>query len=284
MQDGDGQVVIWDTSAINRLATYGSDDSFIEQIKGAYTHWIPAYVFDEIASTQSGEKRDRLLSVCRELKGSSGRVLITHWFLIEAGIRIFAEIGGLDWDVLLGSRPEYEQAIVSGVFDDDLARVQRSQMRQRLKDAEDYFDQARPQYERQFQAVPGRLKTLDEIIAQGRLTGLVQQNVRHYCESVLGRRIDSEYAERFARAFPPIEALIYAFLIGHYHRSKVEPAPRPAGAVDLLAAVYLPVCQRFISEDHAQQSVLRDVVRCCSLRTEVTWFTEELRTQFSGSA
>jgi len=276
------QIVIWETSAINRLAEQSNCNDLIARMKSAYIHWIPAYIFDEIAATQSGEKRDRLLSVCRELKGSSGRILITHWFLIEAAVRIFAEIGELDWEVLLESQPEYEQAMTSGVFDDDLARVQRAQLRQRLKKVEDYFTLAKPRYERQFHSGPDRPKTLDEIIAQSRFTGLVQQNVRYYCESVLGHAVDLQYAERFAKAFPPIEAMICAFLIGHYHRNKPEPTPTPAGAIDLLAAVYLPVCQRFVSEDHAQQTVLRDVVGYYSLRTEVIWFSEDFKKQFSN--
>ncbi|MFZ0320354.1 MAG: hypothetical protein WAL56_14620 [Candidatus Sulfotelmatobacter sp.] len=248
----------------------------------AHTHWIPAYIFDEIAATQGSEKRDRLLSICRRLKGISGKVLITPSFLIEAAIRIFAEFGKLDWEVLLESQPKYEKAIVSGVFDDDLARVQLAQNRKNLKKAEEYFAQTRAQFDSLFQSGSDRTKTLEEIIAQARSTGVIQQNVRYYCESFLGHAVNLQYVERFLRTFPPIGAMIYAFLIGHYHRNKPGPTRNPAGAIDLLAAVYLPVCHKFVCEDRNQQSVLRDVVKYCPLRTEVIRFNDDFRNRFSG--
>ncbi len=280
IDSGSKQIIIWETSAINKLAILRDCDDLISRMRIAHTHWIPAYVFDEIAAEARGEKREHLLSVCRKLKGTSGRVLITPWFLIEAGIRIFAEFGFLDWDVLLETQAGYEQAIDSGVFNDDLARVQKVQNRENLKKAEEYFTQTKTQFDSLFQSGPDRPKALDEIIAKAYSTGVVQQNLRHYCECVLKHTVNRQYAERFANAFPSIEAMICAFLIGHYDRNKPEPTPDPPGAIDLLAATYLPVCDMFASDDRGQQTVFRNVAKCCSLRTEVIWFSGDFKSRF----
>lgn len=270
---GGKQIVIWETSAINNLAWLCDCDALIAQMKIAHTHWIPAYVFFEIAATPVGETRDRLLSVSRKLKGSSGRVLIDHGSLVGAAIRIFAEFGFLDWDVLLETQPEYEQAIDSGVFDDDLAKIQKIQNRDNLKRAEEYFAQTKTQFESLFQSGFNHSKTLDEIIAKACSTGVIQQNVQYYFKSILGQAVDWQYAGRFAKVFPPIVAMICAFLIGHYDRNKPEPTRDPAGATDLLAAMYLPVCDKFVSNDQEQQILFRNVAKYCSLRTEVIWFS-----------
>jgi hypothetical protein len=275
--NGSEQIVTWDTSAICNLAKLSDCEDLIAQMKIAHTHWIPAYVFFEIAATSVGETRDRLLSICRKLKGSSGRVLIDHGSLVGAAIRIFSEFGFLDWDVLLTTQLEYEQAIDSGVFNDDLAKIQKVQNQNNLRQAEEYFAQTKAQFDSLFQSGLDRPKTLDEIIARACSTGLIQQNVRYYFKSILGQAVDWQYAGRFAKSFPPIVAMICAFLIGHYDRNKPQPTPDPAGATDLLAALYLPVCHKFVSNDQDQQIVFRNVAKYCSLRTEVIWFSGDFK-------
>jgi hypothetical protein len=278
---GSKQIVIWETSAISNLAMLRDCDDLIAQMNIAHNHWIPSYIFDEIAATPASEKREQLLCVCRKLIGNSGRVLIAPFFLIEAAIRIFSEFGELDWEILLQTRPEFERAIDSGIFDDDLASVQQPQLQKGLLDAEVYFASARPLYERLFQSSLKNHCALDEIIAQARSTGLIESNVQYYCQSILGESVDLQYARRFTIAFPPIEAMICAFLMAHYHRNKPMPPRKPAGAIDLLAATYLPVCDKYVSDDREQQSVLRDVAKYCSHQAEVIWFSGVFRKQFS---
>jgi hypothetical protein len=277
------KIVIWDTSAICNLASRSDCEDLIVQMKIAHTHWIPAYVFTEIAATPVGETRNRLLSVCRKLKGSSGRVLIDHGFLVGAAIRLFSdpEMGEFDWKELLVHQPDYEQAIDSGVFNDDLAKKQKVQNQNNLMQAEDYFAQVKTQFDSLFQSGLDHPKTLDEIIAMAFSTGLVLRNIQYYFKCILGISVDLQYAERFAKTFPPIVAMICAFLIGHYDRNKPEPTKKPAGATDLLAAMYLPACHKFVSNDQDQQIVFRNVAKYCSLQAEVVWFSRDFTSLLS---
>ena len=194
---------------------------------------------------------------------------------------MFSEIGRLDWEVLLEPRREYELAIISGVFDDELASIQRPQLKRKREDVEDYFASMKPLYNRLFQSGRERVDTLEELVSMARSMGVFQQNVRYWCESILGREIDWQYAERFGRAFPPIRATIYAFLIGHFHRNNSRTSPGRAGAIDLQAAAYLVLCHKFVTDDRDQQRVLRDVVKYCSFKTDVSWFSGDFSKRFS---
>ena len=208
-------------------------------------------------------------------------ILISPWYLVEAAVRMFWEIGEVDWAVLLKPWPDYEDAVASGqVFNDDLATIQRAQNRKNLKAFEDYSGQTRMQFETLFRSGSGRLMTLDEIIAQTRTMDLVQRNARYYCESILGRPVNSGDLKRFTGVFLPMSAMIYAFLFAHYYRNKPEPTSKAAGAIDLLAAVYLPICHRFVTDDREQQEVLRDVAQCCLFQSEVVWFDGVFRKRF----
>jgi hypothetical protein len=175
------QVLIWETSAINNLGRRSDCDELIANMQTAYIHWIPAYIFDEIAATKSRDDRKSLLKVCEKLKGHSGRVLISPWFLIEAGVRIFSELGELDWNVLLQTQPEYEQAIASGLFDDDLASTQKEQNRQNSKMFGEFLVQQRQFFARLFQLGSDSPKALGEIINDSLFNDLIRQNVRYYC-------------------------------------------------------------------------------------------------------
>ena len=277
------EVLIWDTSAINALSREMDRRELIVRMNNSgNVNRIPMYVFDEIAATQNSEKRAQLLETCRELKSDSEMIiLLSPWHVIEAGVRMFWEVDEIDWEILFRAIPEYEKALASGDdFDDELARIQKEQNRKNLQRFEDYVVQARTQFEGLFPAEICVDETIDDIAIRARRTGLIQHNVRYYCESILGHSVESRDLERFSARFLPLHAMIYAFLFAHIHRNKTAVALRPAGAIDLLASVYLPVCHGFVTDDQAQQSVLRDVLRCCSIRTEVVWFSGVLREKY----
>ncbi|MGA9423536.1 MAG: hypothetical protein WBV33_00560, partial [Terracidiphilus sp.] len=64
--------------------------------------------------------------------------------------------------------------------------------------------------------------------------------------------------------------------------SKAEQKRKAAGAIDLLAAAYLPLCHKYVSDDRDQQRVFRDVVKHCALRAEVVWFSGDFRKRFAN--
>jgi hypothetical protein len=277
------EILIWDTSAINALTReVDRHDLILRMSHSGIVHRIPMYVFDEIAATQSSETRVRLLEVCRELKSDSEMIiLLSPWHVIEAGVRMFWEVGVIDWQILFGVIPEYENALASGhVFDDELAKIQKEQNRENLRRFEDYVAQARRNFESLFPPELNAHKTLDDITARAHATGLIERNVRYYCENILGHSVDTRDLERFSAVFLPMRAMIYTFLFGHFHRNKVIAASKPAGAIDLLASVYLPVCHGFVTDDQDQQTVLRETLRCCSFRAEVIWFSGVLREKY----
>jgi hypothetical protein len=273
-------VLIWDTSAINGLLDDPDRSDLIARMKDAGTiHRIPFYVLDEIAANQRAERRSNLLAVCRELKSESEMILLlSPWHVIEAGVRMFWEAGNLDWEILFGRIPEYEEALTSGhLFDDELARVQKDQNRINLQRFEEYVGQAKRQFANLFLADPNHCQTLSDIITRARAMNLVRGNAHYICESILGHAANREDFDRFFEVFLPLRAMIYAFLFAHYRRNEVAPTRSQAGAIDLLASVYLPICHKLVTNDQDQQAVLREVSRCCQFQAETVWFTGTLK-------
>jgi len=283
-EDSTGQVAIWDTSAVNKLADREDRDALIVAMKIAHQHWIPFYIFEEIAATQSSERRSPLLGVCRNLIGSTGRILWSPVPLIQGALGLFAEFGEVDMEVVLRSVPEFEREISLGtVFDDDLARVQWEETKQRLQSVEDFFQQMKVPYENYCRSRLDHPMRLDAFIAQCLTDGLPQRSIRDLCSALLGRAVDLHYSEKFAAAFLQINSIISDYLVAHYYRSQTTPTPspawpRPAGPFDLHAAAYLPVCDLFISDDRKQQEALRGVAERNQTQGRVFWFEDYVKT------
>ncbi len=93
-----------------------------------------------------------------------------------------------------------------------------------------------------------------------------------------GITVDAEKIRRFVRECPPFRALLAAIVVAQYERSiSEEVKPKLAGRNDIFMAGYLPYCDEFISNDHAQQTALRQIVAIARLQTSVRWYKE-----FSG--
>jgi hypothetical protein len=274
--DSRRRIAVWDTSALSRLAALKGSDELIAQMRMAHDHWVPRYVLDEIASTSSNIPRDRLLCVCRKLTFSPGRILPHPADFIRAGVLMFDAVGLIDWEILLESVPEYQQSLSSKIFDDNLARTQHPQMRQNLELFEEYCVRTRPMFTSLF----ADCTTVNEVVGAARSKGVLKANVAYYCSRILGHEVDSKFVAEFSQAFPPIESHICAFLAGHFLRKDHEENADPVGALDLMAAAYLPTCDLYVSDDHPQQQILRDVVKSCSFQTEVVWFNGGFRKRF----
>jgi len=275
------QVAIWDTSAINKLADRDDRGALIAGMKTTHCHWIPFDVFVEIAATKGHQRRQDLLAICRSLNSDTGRILLNTSLMLQCGIHLFSEFGFVDWEVLLKPDPELERAILDGkVLDDNLATVQKPETHSRLKSVEDFFLEMKGPYKSHFEPAPEETNTLDGFVEKCHSPKLIEQAVRAFCTEVLGHKASKVDWEKFARAFPPITAVFYAFAIAHFHRNEL-PAPKkakPAGGLDLIAAAWLPLCHLFVSADVPQQSLFVDVAKCCHLQTRVVSFGNYIET------
>ena len=275
------QIAIWDTSAINKLADRSDQNALIAGMRITHEHWIPIDLLVEIAATPTDKRRQQLLEVCRSLHASTGRIPWSASILLKGAINLFANLGEIDWEILLASQAEFERAITDGtLFNDDLAKAQRAETSSRLRSGEEFFGQIEEPYRRHFQNGASEYKTLDEFIALCRSKGLIRDTVRSLYSEFLGRSVDIDEADRLAAVFLPVEAVSYAFAIAHYHRNEL-PQPKkgkPAGILDLMASAFLPVCQLYVSDDFDQQVILREVVECCQTQTKVIRFEDYAET------
>lgn len=82
----------------------------------------------------------------------------------------------------------------------------------------------------------------------------------------------------FVEICPPFKAMMLSTCLAEFNGSIRDlrlPAPyKGVGRLDLLSAVYLPHCDRFITDDRSQCNALRDIAEIANLNTEVMTYAD----------
>lgn len=87
-------------------------------------------------------------------------------------------------------------------------------------------------------------------------------------------RIDTDegIVNNFTSICPPLRSLVYALFVPWYNvavRSYHKGEKLDAGNNDLFMSVYLPYCDRFVTNDTGQEKALREVAAAANLDTEI---------------
>jgi hypothetical protein len=96
-------------------------------------------------------------------------------------------------------------------------------------------------------------------------------------ERVTGTALSEAQLRVFLAACPPFRAVCYAMMMGWYNfalKLRQPNEPNPPGRNDLLMAVYLPYCGRFVAKDWAQERDLRQIAVEADIACEVLSFKD----------
>lgn len=208
-------IVVFDTSAINRLSKEQNWKGLIAALHHAFYTRVLATSFEEVAATvRSEERRELLVSVSRALLPGGDCILPFNW-LLELHIEEFEKNRAFyDWKNAPVCPPSLAHALLHerGFFSKELAAEQLAHARQLQVQFEMPFDRIRPEFEKIFRRHRKRVDSFAEFrdvmfAPGGAYWAIGSELYRH----VAGSAPDEEKIRQFVAACPPFHALLIAY-------------------------------------------------------------------------
>ena len=250
--------VIFDTSSWNQLLKDPQSSSVASSIKNGFFIRVTATSVLEIAATPQAALRKELLSLCRSMVDDC--LHPPNW-ITDALICSFEQSQNtFDWWNVLIEWPELQQKLATpDFFDNEIAGVTRAELRGREQQFGDLFSLGRKPIEETFrQSEEERPKSFHEylpVIPEE----LLKKGQSFYSEATKREPPPKQVIARFIAVCPPFRALAnmafvpeYEYWIRNLHTSE----SCRAGANDLFSAVYLPYCNKFVTDDQRQLRAL----------------------------
>jgi len=286
-------ILTFDTSAINRLVDEkdATDlDALIARLRSGFFVRLTFTNVEEAVANTCGERRRKVLDVCRRLVSSGGRLAEGIHCIDPTGEIIRKMVAGFeggapfDWQGVDVGFPEAEQEIARQEnFPDNLAKVVREEARTYDKTFDKVYADARPNFDKVFVAGgKDRPANVYQLVSGLQKGGQFWTMARNLYERVAERPADDATIRKFVAECPPFLALMIALCAAHYDRNARPPsAPRShrAGWADTLMAVCLPYCNQFVTDDRGQMSCYKEVVSLGGLDVTVRSY-EEFRSSF----
>lgn len=254
-------IYCFDTSAVNRLLDDLEREPIIQAVLGVASFRITAYNVLEAAKTSDVGRRSALIVLMRRLASRKRPLDRPNTILLN-----YARAHADHASSATVNRDEQLEGLWIALNQPDLLDDEsRTETFDWAKQHEEDFGQLiagdRDEFQRLFEREPGaRPKSAASTIREY----LKKQDECHsLVGDVYGRHTgrslsDSEYRDLIREPVWPLYLLAYAY--GIHQRSIQEEgfsARRNAGAVDLGQAVYLTLCDRFVTNDQAQYRALR---------------------------
>ena len=255
----------FDTSALNQLYDDGERDTLITALLTASTFWINAYNVLEAAKTKDMGRRQNLVRMMRRLADGKPPLSRPNW-LVRSVARAYSEAGS-------GGEPRFsttDDPDLKGLWvaltqpellDDEIREEALTWAAEWESDYDAIASGARDRFQSFFATSPkerprtaaGTMRAMrnDDRIFSGLAGPIYEQET--------GKPLSRTEYDRM------MEEPIWALYLGGYtyalhHRSvKTERFARKknAGGIDLAQAVYLRLCDKFVTHDRAQYHGLR---------------------------
>jgi hypothetical protein len=277
--------VIFDTSAINRLADDEDASALLAGLRAAFFIRITETNVSEIVATTSSARRARLLDVVQSLLPSAHCIQPYQWIIDRLAVKFNQSPGQFRWERFSVRFPACEREIVRrSVVDDDLALRQRREAQRAAQEFNAIYNRVAPTL--QALGNGAACQTLHEYVeafkkGNGPLWGIGQM--------LCARATSTEWSERSVMQFyddcPPFRALLVALCVAEYERclrDSTEPTSLRVGRFDLLMATYLPYCHQFVTADERQLNCLRLVATEAHTTTIVRSY-EDFREGLTGT-
>jgi hypothetical protein len=265
-------IVIFDTSAVNRLAKASDFEVIRAGVNSAYHVRITETVIAELVANENVDLRKRLFAVERMLR-CPGDITFPHYKLLESLVRFFENHRStFDWTRATVRCSELEHELARNLPDDELAAAQKNKAYESAEKWNETFRQLSATFDEALKNDPtSRPKSVHDLVEIfERHGGLLQTWGKMLYKKDDGTDGDEESIRQFYELCPPFRAMAMAMLISQYDRcfreiKRGEPSLR-AGRADTLMATYLPYCNIFVSEDPKQINLLREVVTHAKIR------------------
>jgi hypothetical protein len=272
----------FDTSGINALSKDGTvGEHLLAGLSAGYSIRLNATALDEIIAHGTAKEREQLRSLCRRLLANGeGDILLPFHEIVTRLARAFETHVSFDWTRIDVRSPEYLQFVFGAPIPDleVISSEQRASHMQTGGQFENVFFGPRPVFQKlredaQSEPWPKSAAQLAQVLqAPG---GAYWNYAIGLYQRASGQNATEEKIKAFLDACPPFRALVASIVVAQYERCICEePEPRLAGRNDLFMAVYLPYVDEFLSNDHGQQSALRQAASIAGIPTSVRWYKE----------
>jgi hypothetical protein len=265
-------IVIFDTSGINRLLDDPDFPAFADDLISGLHVRFTFTSLSEVVATKSGERRNQLLAVCRQLI-VSGDCIKPHHDIVRLTVAHFEASPLFDWTDVYVRFPLVEREIAKlEHFDDELSRQEREETRALQKKFDDLYDVAKLGFDKHFASSTTPPGSLSEFVSRLQTDGIFWSQASKLYERVAGKSADENTIRRFVAQCDPFRSLMLALCAAQYDRCVRPPSSGPSlrsGRNDTFMAVYLPYCHHFVSDDAGQLACFEAVSSISCLNVPV---------------
>jgi hypothetical protein len=271
-------ILIFDTSAVNRLADDSESEALVAGLKSGYFVRFPFTVVSEIIATTSGERRKQLLRVARTLLLSAGDCIEPHHEMLRIMVERFEKSLPLGIEYVNLRMHEAEREIFQVEnFNDDLAKQEREEGRTNQKVFVGVYSNARAAFDRLAVTGAPMPKSVAELTSLLQTGGAFWTLGKNIFDRVAARPSENTTVQRFYSECEPFRAMMIAVVAAQYDRCIRSPKQSPslkAGRNDTFMATCLPYCHQVVTNDEGQLWCYREVVSIAGFDVAVRSYDE----------
>lgn len=265
--------IILDTSVFNKVEDGGPVlEPVMKGLESGFEVILTAMSADEIIATKRPERREALLSRFGRLLYSAKCIWPPHEIIKALVSARFKKPSEFDWAKVNVRARECEAALPRRDFPEALLAEQREHQLKAPKELQEMWKKLRPELEAILARDPSKRPTSyrEAIRMAAREAGVLWA----FGQALYGHVSVSEPTEAEVRGFmdacPPFRAACYGLVMAWYSGSlRVQDGTPTAGRNDLMMAVYLPYCSRFVTADEPQRKELREIASEAQVECEV---------------
>jgi hypothetical protein len=268
-------ILIPDTSALNHLLDDPDSVHLVTGLKAGYFIRLTGDNFREIVATKNEERRQQLLTMCRQLLLAGEFALPYNWLLEGHIIHFHQNPQAYNWKLRSVRFRHAEMEIVHQEFlNDKVAREEREDARENAAVFESVFCDVRDEFQSLFEGgverQPGNVQELVTLfqVPGGAFWGYG----RGLYAKITGVAPDESTIRDFVQRCPPLNAIILALCTAQYERCIRDLSQGPslrAGRLDMYCAAHLPYCDKFVTADEKQLRALREIAAIGNFATEI---------------
>lgn len=270
----------FDTSAINALENEGLLSEPLMAGLGAGFHvLLLGLSAEEVISTRKEARRQALLGRIRRLLRSGECLWPPHEILRLQVASHHQNPSAFEWRRVSARARPYEEGLTAQDFPQELCREQHAEQSKVIENFESLWTPLRPKLEAVIAQGARRPQTFAEAMKEIATVdgGLFWHVARGLYQRVTGTPVNDGELRDFEEVCPPFRAVCYALMMAWYNfalKLQQPNEPDPPGRNDLLMAVYLPYCGRFVAKDWPQVRDLRQIAAQAEIACEVQSFKE----------
>jgi hypothetical protein len=256
----------FDTSAINALENERLlSEPLMAGLEAGFCVLLLGLSAEEVISTQREARRKALLGRVRRLLRSGECLWPPHEILRLQVSAHFQNPLAFDWTRVNTRARSYEEGLLAQDFPPELCKEQLTEQSKVIEGFENLWTALRPKLEAVI--AEGRAKRPESFAEAMKEVATVEGGLfwhvaRGLYERVTGTTVNEADLRAFVDMCPPFRAVCYALMMAWYNfalKAQQLNEPDPPGRNDLLMAVYLPYCGRFVAKDWPQERDLRQI-------------------------